>query len=808
MSNKSSKLLAIILILAVAALFVTGCGKSGSRFENQLPSISITSFEGWSDDNVPSNIDTTQVEFTFQQKIFWHANDPDGVITGYAFRVLDENRQPIATPGYQYIARAEDGLIPDEMLSTLGDGWVIHYLPSADQSMPLDDPETDRSIWTNQKYAVINFPAADENGEPTPTLSFFEVVAIDNRGAVTPVPAWRKFRTNSVKPICNVSTTKGNPDGGDVGSGITLRFTMHYPSNAGMIVDAIPFKYEFRMMKVYDDSGEIVPGSMTEWISTEGQERINEYKLTRRTTPALSYDYENGNTNTTTKIEARVTDLAGVVSDVETTDPVLFKVKPGFRPMTQLYSKKILALGRNHFEDRHDDTTPEELPYSIDDGQQHFAAPLFKNMQNRFTVVYSENLKVYVRWGWWGEYGKEESTGTITYPLDDPYIKKVDTVLSEPNPEIGYGGGENYYGEITHFDVRYDGQPYYFPPFAESIHTDDDGTQWLRLPLYSPLRQSIVLTGNQLTPGEHVFTVRCVDSQDEVSLYPAELVFTVEPYKSPSQRNGLLIIDDDTDNQNLSPEAIVNNKYAQMSGDIENVDFVKYNGTEEGNRTYRDIRNRHLAFSDLQNYKMVIYHADNPAQGGSIENEIDGLSLYLRNGGALVISHTSQFASKSTTISTKRGFTLLNLLGLPEQPTMVAGPSNPAQGPFFLTAVGMSGYPNLDLQYSNHPSGNGNNSFSQAVEYFHGFSSVAYHKLLGGVPNITGEAIYSYGCKPIDYVAYPPSEEQFNNLNGKIVGTRKINENGSRAYIFTFPLSYMEETEAKVMINKIWSELL
>jgi len=807
MSNKSSKLLAIILIIAVAALFVTGCGKSGSRFENQLPSISITSFEGWTYDSVPANIDTTDVEYTFQQRVFWHATDPDGVITGYAFRILDENREPIPTPGYQYIADADDGLIPDDMLTSFGAGWVIHYLPSADQSMSLDDPETDRTIWTNQKYAVINFPAADETGEPMPTISYIEVVAIDNRGAVTPEPAWRKFRTNSTKPICSVSTTKGNPNGGDVGSGITLHFSMRYPDSAGMIVDPIPYRYEFRMMKVNNGSGEIVPGSQTEWISTENQPHVNEYRLTRRTTPALTYDYENGVTTTTTRIEARAIDLAGVVSDTSETDPVLFKVKPGFHPRTQVYNQKILGLGRNHFEDRHDDSTPEDLPFNIEGGEQLFAAPLFKDMDNRNTVVHSENLKVYIRWGWWGEYGKEESTGTISYPLDNPYEKKVDTVLSEPNPETGYAGGENYFGEITHFDIRYNGEPYNFPPFAESIHTDDDGTQWLRLPLYSPLRQSIVLTGNQIRPGDHVFTVRCVDTQDEVSQYPAEFRFTVLPYKAPSERSGILIVDDDPHDNNTSPEEIVNDKYAHMTGDISNVRMVKYGGTVEGERTYRDVRGRHLAFSDLQNYKAVLYHADNPARGGTIEDEIDGLSLYLRKGGNLVVSHTSQFASKSTDIATKRGFSLLELMGLPQLPTMTAGPANPAQGPFFHSAVGTDGFPTLDLQYSNHPSSSGHASFNPLVENFHGFSSVAYHRLVGDSPNITGEAIYTYGPKPMDYTPFPPNETQFNNLNGKVIGTKKVNANGSRAYIFSFPLSYMEEADGKTLINRIWSEL-
>ncbi|HRX76957.1 MAG TPA: hypothetical protein P5342_05805, partial [Candidatus Cloacimonadota bacterium] len=71
MNIKSSKLLAVILILVVSALALTGCGKSGNRFDNKLPEIKITSYEGWSDDFLPSNVDPDSVQYVFQQRIYW-----------------------------------------------------------------------------------------------------------------------------------------------------------------------------------------------------------------------------------------------------------------------------------------------------------------------------------------------------------------------------------------------------------------------------------------------------------------------------------------------------------------------------------------------------------------------------------------------------------------------------------------------------------------------------------------------------------------------------------------------------------------
>jgi hypothetical protein len=495
-----------------------------------------------------------------------------------------------------------------------------------------------------------------------------------------------------------------------------------------------------------------------------------------------------------------------------------FKVKPGFRPKTILYRHRLLALGEKHFEDRGDDSTPEDLPYTIVQGDQRFATPMFRDLTDTYSVVYSPDLRIYVRWGWWGEFGKESSTGSVDYfpnnPEDHPYEKKYDSVLNEPVPGTVNPPVQNYYSDITHFDIRFDDAPYVFAPYPphEYNHTDEDGTTWLRLPIYSPLRQSIVLSGAQIAPGNHTFVVRAVDSQDEVSRYPAVLNYKVMPYIPPASRKGVLIIDDDVNNAINSPEAIVDAKYANMTSDIKSdihdVTVIKYGPVGE-NRTYKDIRGRNLSFSDLQKYKMVIYHSDNPGSGGTFQAEVDGLSLFLQEGGNLVISHTALFAQQLTEISTKfRGYTLLNYLGLPMMPTMTAGPANPTQGPFFQSAVGNLGYPKVGLQYSTNPDNiAGTAAFHPLIENLRGFSAVAYHNEVGGTPNILGDPIFKYGCKPVDSPTSPPTQDQFDRLNGKVVGVRKVNNSGGKAYTFTFPLSFMLDSQTKALINKIWSEL-
>lgn len=783
MNNKSYKLLAIILMLVVSAFVISGCGKSGNRFGNIAPTISITSYEGWTYDSVPANIDTTNHVYSFQQRIFWHATDPDGIIAGYAFRILDENRNPIPSPGYQYISQG-DGLTPPELLNTLGEGWVIHYLPSADQSIPLDDPAADRTIWSSQKYAVINFPSADANGNPIQKMSFFEVLAIDNRGAITPVAAWKKFRTTSPRPTCNINTTKGNPNGEAVGSGLKLSFTMQ---DTDPFITAVPYKFEFKLMKVYDNTDNVVPGSETDWFSTEGQAKIDEYLLTRYTTPPLEYDFVDGVSTTTTRVIARATDMAGVISDVTATSPIEFKVKPGFRPMTLLYSKKLLALGDNHYEDWGDDTTPEVLPFSIIQGQQRYATSLFVNKDNRKTVVHSSNLKVYVRWGWLGEYATVTTAGS-TYPEDDPYGKKVDVVLDRATRA-------NYFSEITHFDLRYDDAPYNFPPFAESIQVDGDGKRWLRIPISSPLLQSIVLTGDQVAVGTHKFEVRCVDLQNEYDPTPAVVDFDVVPYTAASSRNGILVVDDDVNNAANSPEDIVNAKYANMLSDYSGtVTYVKY-----GTDTFADTRSRQLAFADLQKYKMVIYHSDNPGSNGNMDKETDGLALYLVKGGNLLVSHTHRLSGVLNEVS-KGGVrvTMLRQMGLPDQPSLPFVSNSLLTYPFFQKANGAMGFPSSNLQF-----GSGDDaSFNPLVNGRHGLSAVAWF------PTIAGDAIQTFGCKPVDYASFPPTQDQFNTYNGKTVGMRYTNTTGGKVYLFGYPLSYMKDADTKAMMNKILSELM
>ncbi len=800
MPDKSRRLLTLMTALLLALLVLTGCGKFGEKFPNEEPTIAITSYEGFDDSELLAPYADT--EFLFQQKIFWNATDPDGIIAGFAYRVKDQSGNPIATPGNHYVDMTGD-VTPQNVVDRFGVGWVIHYKTNADQNVPLDQIPNDRkTIWTSAKYAVINFPAADANGNPLTMQSTFEVIAIDNRGGITPVTtspypktsmAWRRFNSTSARPTCIVTTTKGNPNGGVVGSGLRLDFTM---DDADAFIDPIPYKFEFKMMKIDPADSTVIAGSETEWIDTEeslNDIRIDEYLLTRYTTPFLTYDVENGVTNTLTKIEARAYDMSGVVSEGTNNSRLIFAVKAGFRPKTVVYPQRTYALGDNHFIDYTDDSTPEIMPFTIVGGLQRFATPFFKDLNNVITAVNSNNIKVWMRWGWRGEYGIMQPSGSIWFPpvgQESPYDKKVDTVLDRDTDA-------NYFSEITNFDLRLDGEPYNYPPFANSHVIDGDGKEWLRIPLYSPLGQTLVLTS--LASGIHSLEVRCVDLQGEVDPVPATYTFTLVDAIAASERSGVLVVDDDLNNASTSPDATVLAKYEQMlSGYSGAKTFIHRTRVGVPGDTYGDYRLRHLSTTDLQQYKLVIYHSDNPSEAGNLKNENDGLSLYLRSGGNFLLSSTSKLAStlQSFVLATQRTF--VNYLGVQYVDPPAKTLSDALQiRAFFQKALGESPYPNINLQYTAANEA----SFNPLVNNLHGLATITYFHTKGA----TADVIYRMGIKPTDYAVSPPTADQFTLYNNQPIALRNVTGN-THAYVFGFPLSYMVTSEAQAMMTQILTE--
>lgn len=824
MQRKRIMLLTLLTLTVAAALLVTGCGKSGNKFDNQTPTIKITSYEGYyfseTDTLLAPYADST---FSFQQKIYWNANDPDGIITGFAYRVSRVHRdsqgqitslEPIPTPMHDQIDN--DGTYtPDNVIESFGNGWVMHQKPNQD----------DMTIWTSQKYATINFPAADEFGNPQVIESLFEVIAIDNRGAITRVDpgfvkrseAWRGFNSTSDTPTCVVTTTKGDPAGEKVGAGLRLSFAM---GDTDPFISHVPYKFEFKIVKA-DTLGHTLPGQESDWINTTtsaNDTSIDKFLLTKYTTPPLSYDVDPGEGAVPfqkTKILARAFDMAGIVSTQ--VDSILFAVTPGFRPKTLVYMQRIYALGSHHYIDYADDSTSEILPYTLVGGSPRYASYFYRDLENTYTAVHNSNMKVWLRWGWRGEYGKIYTAAggaSMTDFTDNPYDKKVDTVLDRDTDK-------NYFSEITHFDLRMDDEPFEYGPLANDPNahiTDTDGKEWLRIPLNSAIGQTLVMAAQ--TSGTHKFEVRCVDLQGEADPVPAVFEYKLAAYIPPASRNGILVVDDDEDHPTYAPAAAVQAKYEAMLADYSGPKVYK-------KRTYLgipgdfkiDARYRQLAPSDLQNYKLVIYHNDNPNKTGELKNENDGLCIYMNDGGNVLISHTAKLSETLTAFVKAAQKKFLGFFGVHyiDPPADLLSGSI-ATRPFFIKAVGgavtqgqNATYPDIDVQFS---ANGGEASFNPLVESRQGLSTITFFPL-NLTPTYangeTAEILYRMGVKPTDYPTYPPTQAQYDQYNNKPIALRQVNQISNtvsnHCYLLGFPLSYMQTDDAKALMNQVLSEL-
>lgn len=285
-----------ITIALFTLLFFNACeDRKGDLYPNSKPMIQITSYVG--EDSLASVSDSV----LFQQRIYWEAHDVDGVVEGYAFRVitLDEEGNPLygtvdnpignATPGYE--------VLDDQ-------GWVYHYQEGADESIPLAVTEQ-KTVWSKQVSAVINFPArgalvVDGEGNPVydkygnpiyePVVSIFEVKCVDDQGDES-TPVKKYFRAQSFTPRVSVQSTKGKINGKQIGTGVVLQFA---------IIDNDPYveseadHYEFRLEKRNVNTGEVLGPEQggydlgdDEWISTAGQFNVNQFMLTQLTNPAI-----------------------------------------------------------------------------------------------------------------------------------------------------------------------------------------------------------------------------------------------------------------------------------------------------------------------------------------------------------------------------------------------------------------------------------------------------------------------------------------------------------------------------------------
>ncbi len=789
MLKKKSAIYLIIITLMVLLVLTSCDARKGTLNANLQPYITITNYFGVESDTLITE------SLLFQQTIQWSGTDEDGVVDGYAFRVLNEDGEAIATPGHDVITE---------------DGWIKFYTPNADTSIPLNQ-SAQTTIWVDQSYATINFPAADANGDSANVVSLFDVKCIDDRGSESDI-ARKYFQAHSYTPWLYIDSSKGSINGETISTAIIFQFTM---KDNDPFVGEDAYYYEYKLERKNLDGSiitEIEGGYPDEWISTYGLPDI--------TLPLHSA--LNGNAlipniivddvpQDSTFVRARAIDTALIHSDEK---EISFIVKEGFYPGSVIYygegnsnANGIYSLGTHHFATYLDDGISDILPsVQTSDGAHHATAFWYNQNENdeaKYNAIGSNDFKTYMRWGYYGEFED-----------DNPQERREDNTLDEIS-------GQPYFCEIVGYDLRLDGEPYYYPPIpAEGIHlqVDDDGTEWLRVSVNDPISQATTVTltsfGGSLDNlyGEHNFEVRSIDLQGAVDLTPHVFTYTIVPPILKEEKSGILIIDDEGDT-GQAPGGLVDTLYTYIISDY---------ATEHGSLN-RGVLNEFIVSevmdglhygksiispSDLQQYKAIIYHSDNPTAEFNFWKEFESLKIYLLQGGNLILSGggTLKIVHKKCA---DNAFNILDdYFGIPinNEDAIDRVSTSYTDNAFFIKAVALGNFNDIDLLLP---------SFNTSITHpvvpglsANGLGPVAYFN------NHNAEVIFSYGSKDVgeDPPSIPgswhivPTQEEYDLYNGLPIALKYETDNNS-CYIFGFPLAYMDREQLKPMMTQILNDL-
>lgn len=816
MLRKNTLKICVLLLIASALLVISACGYHGNEKVNIPPTIRITSYTGT---DAPQ--DTLAVPF--QQTIYWAAEDVDGVVTGYAYRVLNNDGNPISTPGNSVVDFT--GTYADEFRSAFAEagidpnGWVLHYRRGANESIPLSSEEASRTIWSERVFTIVNFPANDGTlngnvGNLANVPSRFQVIAIDNRGAISNLEE-KFFYTRSRQPELIVTSSRGqfidNPDN-PIGQGIKVMFNMR-----DGLVGVVPtrpwyFMYRVKRIATTPDSSVVY---VSEWKDTKGAARINEVVITGDTDPYLESNFKAtptspedlSNPKTVTVIEAKVVDLAGVVSQ-----PVAHKfyVSDRYAPQSMFYPTHTYVLGEHHFTLVQDTNNGDVHPNINTTEGVRFASnftahPIFDANGAietfEWRVVGNEQTRFWFRWGYRGE-----------FEANNPNNKVVGIVRDSTG-----NTGVNYFSEISYFYIQLNGAPYEFGPLM-AIQTPEYNPlygQYLKVPANHEIAQRISFNGlapnNPNDPNDfYELKVTVEDLQGKRDPSPAVFRFRVIAPKPVSERSGVLYI-----NNNTADSDIVRNFYDDVipARHKDNYTYI-HRGTMSsrlGAFPRYNIRDgKHLfPASFLQDYKYVIYATDHINTIHNLEKDSDGVRLYMRNGGnVLLVSNFRLKEHHENDLLGAGNRFLINFFGFPTNPASVrrlidSNVSIQTRRFYFVGADHVSNSAlNINAELTNNPDNIMNNWINETRP-----NDIGQPRM--GIPSVTffdehnAEVIYTFRSKTTAQDYYSPQTDAERALyHGKPVVIRKANGQGS-GYTIGFPLLFMQKNTVQAMLDNV-----
>jgi len=599
------------------------------------------------------------------------------------------------------------------------------------------------------------------------------------------------------------STTAGDIDGHTCGTGVT--FTLNEKLTDIFVEGMYAHHFMYRLNTISAVDSTIITAG--EWYSTLNLPEIRKVYLNSETTPPLIPN----ETDELTQLEAYIVTRDGY-EDSDNPAKLNFTVQDGFSPEAMIYAgidrngnygysyNNTLLLGSNHYELEFPliYSGSSNLHYTQIEDEVHYATPFWPDAEGNMRALNSEDLKLYLHWGWYGEYRN-----------NSPGEDKINQV---------YDGETDftYFAKILYSDIKFDGEAPDWDIDGAFIHEG-----WLRIPVDET--QELVFELENLTTGNHTITHRVVDSQMVADETPLTFSFEIVEPTPPAEKDGILIIDNE--HNNLSDDVYIEQFYNAIlqnySGDVAQIDYGELKDALSQMNLVALHGNKNLIPPcSLDPYKLVIYHSDHPLQNASSNfiNEYEVLNIYLENGGNLFYSRgansaleqDSNFAFFANFMNTYFGCledgAEYNYIGYGGQT------ADFLHMQFFKKANPVSGvYPTIELQYPSEV-----NSVINFTPYnpAMGLGPVTFFTNLP--PEV--ESIYSFGCVvPEAGTSFPewdteddgdsiPSEAQHDYYEGKCVGLKKITSS-NKCYSIGFPLSYMVESQSRDLMNQVINEV-
>jgi len=633
-------------------------------------------------------------------------------------------------------------------------GWLYFRTNGTDSTVPLSQPGNHRSIWTSQSYISADFASVD--GKISNLITAVELRNKSTNGDISQYCS--AFRSDRI-----IGSRIVNPasNGMDLGTGVefVLQETI-----GDIFVDGLYAHHFMFRLNLLDSSLQVV--SIGAWHSSLEMPDMRRVILNSLSAPAI---HPNA-ANQFTQFESYVVSRNGI--EEATHQTVYFKVVDLYEPVALIYPETVAGLGQYHYSIMDDDIicVNELIPANSSRKNRR----LF-TVNNQLEAINSPDFKLHLRWGYAGQYGVVNNDSVVY--TNNPWDSEINATLSLSD--------HDYHSRIVAFDLRFDDQPFPIQPhfvMPETV-THNDGTSWLRVNNLNDSARHHIFSG--LSSGMHQLQVCVVDLQGVISA-PAAITINLKQCKPISERYGILVVDDTPHHNIYAPETYVDHFYMYAIPSLWGA--VSRFQIEAG----VGITNK-ISPTQMQEYKAVVWHCDNPNIAGNMSSNVDAMEVYLAGQGILLLSGTQQLVNTFDNLSIIPQF-LPNRFGLISHNQYGQLAPNSASNPFFIKAIGLDGLEDIDL--------NLDAPFNALVAAREGLSTVSYFN-----PGYAVTYLQQFGCKPVDAALYPPTQEQYDLYSSKFVAY-KHSYAGGNVVVFGFPLSYMVPNDVTAGLQSILNDIL